>query len=60
MAFAKETNWGNLPSENSLPRFLSRRVQKTFRKTAVAKGITDTDYFNEISSYGDAVGIIKR
>ena len=60
MAFQKASNWGNLPNGNFSAVLYSKKVQKQFRKNAVAQDITNTDYFGEISAYGDSVRIIKE
>lgn len=43
-----------------LPSIFSKKVQVAFRKSSVAEAITNTDYFGEISQYGDTVNIIKE
>lgn len=60
MAFQSAANYNNLPNGNFSPTIFSKKVQKQFRKTAVAEDITNTDYFGEISAYGDSVRIIKE
>ena len=60
MAFQSAANYNNLPLGNFSPQIFSKKVQKQFRKTAVAEDITNTDYFGEISAYGDSVRIIKE
>jgi len=60
MAFQAASGWGNLPNGVFSPVIYSKKVQKTFRKTAVVEGITNNDYFGEISNMGDSVKIIKE
>lgn len=36
-----------------LPDLFSKKVQVAFRKASVAEGITNTDYYGEISQFGD-------
>ena len=43
-----------------IPELFSNKVQVAFRKASVAEGITNTDYYGEISQYGDTVNIIKE
>lgn len=58
MAFSAATGWTNLPNGVFSPTIYSKKVLKTYRKTAVAEAITNTDYFGEISAFGDSVKII--
>lgn len=60
MAFSAATGWTNLPNGSFSPTIYSKKVLKTYRKTAVAEAITNTDYFGEISQFGDSVKIIKE
>ncbi len=60
MAFQSAANYGNLPNGVFSPTIFSQKVQKQFRKESVVEDITNTDYFGEISSYGDSVKIIKE
>lgn len=60
MAFQSATGYGNLPNGNFSPTIFSKKVQKQFRKSSVANDITNSDYFGEISGYGDSVRIIKE
>lgn len=41
-----------------VPEIFSNKVQVAFRKSAVSEAITNTDYFGEISGFGDTVNII--
>ena len=41
-----------------VPEIFSQKVQVAFRKASVAEAICNTDYFGEISGYGDTVNII--
>lgn len=60
MAFQSATGYGNLPNGKFSPVIYSQKVQKQFRKTSVVQDITNSDYFGEISNYGDTVQIIKE
>lgn len=60
MAFQTAPGWGNLPNGNFVPQIFSQKVQKFFRKESVVEAITNTDYFGEISDFGDTVFIIKE
>lgn len=60
MAFPSAVGYNNLPNGVFSPTIYSQKVQKQFRKTSVAKGITNSDYFGEISNFGDSVQIIKE
>lgn len=60
MAFPSATGYNNLPNGVFSPTIYSQKVQKQFRKKSVAKDITNSDYFGEISNYGDSVQIIKE
>lgn len=43
-----------------VPEIFSKNVLLRFRRESVAEGITNNDYFGEISAYGDSVKIIKE
>lgn len=58
--FPAATGWTNLPNGVFSPTIYSKKVLKTYRRTAVAEAITNTDYFGEISQFGDSVKIIKE
>ena len=58
MAFQSAANWNNLPNGVWSPVIYSQKVQKTFRKKAVAEAVTNSDYYGEISNFGDSVKII--
>lgn len=60
MAFQTAANYGNLPNGVFSPTIYSKKVQKQFRRTAVAEAITNSDYFGEIKNFGDSVKIIKE
>jgi len=60
MAFESATGYQNLPNGKFSPVIYSQKVQKQFRKTSVVEDITNSDYFGEISNYGDSVQIIKE
>jgi len=60
MAFSTAAGYGNLPNGNFSPVIYSKQVQLAFRKSSVVEGITNSDYFGEISAMGDTVKIIKE
>lgn len=60
MAFPVANGYGNLPNGNFSPVIYSQKVQKTFRKSSVVEGVTNTDYSGEIANFGDSVRIIKE
>lgn len=60
MAFQSAIGYSNLPNGVFSPVIYSQKVQKQFRKSAVAADITNSDYFGEISNQGDSVVIIKE
>mgnify|MGYP003637245282 FL=1 len=60
MAFKTATGYGNLPNGNFSPVIYSKKVQSAFRKNSVCEDITNSDYFGEISNFGDTVRIIKE
>lgn len=47
-------------SENFSPKIFSQKVLMFFRTASVVEGITNNDYFGEISGFGDTVRIIKE
>lgn len=60
MAFQSAANYNNLPNGVFSPTIFSRKAQKAFRKSSVVEGITNSDYWGEISAFGDSVRIIKE
>lgn len=60
MAFTSAAGYNNLPNGVFSPTIYSKKVQKQFRRTAVAEAITNNDYFGEIKAFGDSVKIIKE
>lgn len=54
------SNEANQTNNFWVPEIFSQKVQIAFRKAAVSEAITNTDYFGEISGYGDTVNIIKE
>jgi hypothetical protein len=60
MAFQSASGYGNLPNGVFSPTIYSKKVQKQFRRIAVAEAITNSDYFGEIKNFGDSVKIIKE
>lgn len=60
MAFQSAPGYTNLPNGVFSPTLYSKKVQKQFRRTAVAEKITNSDYFGEIKNFGDSVKIIKE
>ena len=60
MAFKTAAGYGNLPNGNFSPVIYSKKVQSAFRKTSIVEDITNSDYFGDISNFGDTVRIIKE
>ena len=60
MAFQTAAGHTSLPNGNFSPVIYSKQVQLAFRKSSVVEGITNSDYFGEISQMGDTVKIIKE
>jgi hypothetical protein len=60
MAFQSAAGHGNLPLGNFSPVIYSKKVQMAFRKSSIVQDITNSDYFGEISAFGDSVKIIKE
>jgi hypothetical protein len=60
MAFPAASGYTQLGQGNFSPVIYSKKVQKTFRKSSVVEGISNTDYFGEIANEGDSVRIIKE
>lgn len=60
MAFNTVSGYGNLPNGNFVPVVYSQKVQKFFRRTSVIESITNTDYYGEISAWGDTVRVIQE
>lgn len=60
MAFKTAANYNNLPNGVFVPELFSKKAQKAFRKTAVAQDITNSEYYGEISNFGDTVHILKE
>jgi hypothetical protein len=60
MAFPSAVGHGNLPNGNFSPVIYSKKAQLAFRKSSTVQDITNTDYFGEISAFGDSVKIIKE
>ena len=60
MAFKPAAGYGNLRNGTFSPVIYSKKVQSAFRKTSIIEDITNSDYFGEISNFGDTVRIIKE
>lgn len=60
MAFTAAPGWGNLPNGNFVPEIYSQKMQLAFRKKSIVGEITNSDYFGEISDYGDTVKILRE
>lgn len=60
MAFQAAAGHGSLPNGVFSPVIYSKKAQLAFRKSSVIQSITNTDFFGEISSFGDSVKIIKE
>jgi len=56
---ASASNFGGAaPSGNFSPTIFSQRVLNFFRTASVVEGVTNTDYYGELASFGDSVRII--
>ena len=51
---------GNGTDSVWVPEIFSKSVLMRFRRESVAEAVTNTDYFGEISNFGDSVRIIKE
>lgn len=60
MAFPRAAGYNNLPNGVFSPVIYSKKAQLAFRKTSVVMDITNSEYFGEISEFGDSVKIIKE
>lgn len=60
MAFKAASGYNNLPNGAFSPVIYSKKAQKAFRKSSTIQDIVNSDYFGEISSFGDSVQIIKE
>jgi hypothetical protein len=58
MAFQAVAGYNQFPNGNWSPVIYSKKAQIAFRRSAVVQAITNTDYFGEISEFGDTVNII--
>lgn len=58
--FDRAAGYNNLPNGVFSPQIYSKKVQKQFRKEAVAEAITSNEYFGEIANMGDSVRILKE
>jgi hypothetical protein len=58
--FSSAPGYNNLPNGVFSPQIYSKKVQKQFRKEAVAEAITNNEYFGEIANMGDSVRILKE
>lgn len=60
-AGASSTNFGGpTPTGNFVPEIFSQKVLNFFRTMSVVEGITNNDYYGEISAFGDTVRVIKE
>ncbi len=60
MAFAAAPGYGNLSTGAFSPTIFSAKALKAFRRSSVIEAVTNTDYFGEISGYGDTVKIMNE
>lgn len=58
--FPTAANYGNLPNGVFSPDVFSKKAQMAFRKKAVVQDITNSEYYGEISNFGDTVRILKE
>lgn len=60
-AGANSTNFGGAtPTGNFVPEIYSQKVLNFFRTKSVVDAITNSDYYGEISAFGDTVRVIKE
>ncbi len=58
---ASTTNFGGaVGTGNFVPEIYSQKVLNFFRRQSVVEGITNSDYYGEISAFGDSVRVIKE
>jgi|APSaa5957512576_1039674.scaffolds.fasta_scaffold02774_2 hypothetical protein len=43
-----------------VPEVFSKKILNFFRKSSIAEAVTNTDYYGEISNFGDTVNIIRE
>ena len=60
MAIAAASGYGSLPNNAWSPVIYAKKVQLALRKASVIDAVTNTDYMNEISNYGDSVKIVRE
>lgn len=60
MAFPASIGHNSLPNGVFSPVIYSKKAQLAFRRSSVVQSVTNTDYFGEISSFGDSVKIIRE
>jgi hypothetical protein len=60
MAFESAVGYANLPNGNFSPTIFSQKALLELRKTSVVEDVTNTDYFGEISKFGDVVTIMRE
>lgn len=60
MAFRASAGHGSLPNGVFSPVIYSKKAQLAFRRSSVVQGITNSEYFGEIASFGDAVKIMRE
>lgn len=60
-AGANTTNFGGAtPTGNFVPEIYSKKVLNFFRTKSTVEAITNSDYYGEISAFGDTVRVIKE
>lgn len=60
-AGSNSTNFGGAsPTGNFVPEIYSKKVLSFFRTKSIVEGITNSDYYGEISAFGDSVRVIKE
>ncbi len=60
MAFTSQSGYTSLPNGYFSPTIFSQSALKSFRKASVSEAVTNTNYYGEISNYGDTVKIIRE
>lgn len=60
-AGASSTNFGGpTPTGNFVPEIYSQKVLNFFRTKSTVEAITNSDYYGEVSAFGDTVRVIKE
>ena len=60
MTFPAAGGHANLPQGNWSPEIFSKKALMAYRRESVIDAITNSNYYGEISNYGDTVRIIRE